>query len=94
MHLRTLNKKEMKLFDKVVGVTAVIYPLTGIPQVVKIWTEKSAAGLSLISWSFFLLVTLILITYSITKKEKKLALMWSLWVIMYIGVISGIIVYG
>ena len=89
-----MKQKVPPVLEKVVMLIAIFYPLTALPQLLEIWVGKDASGVSLLSWSFFLIVTLILITYSFMKNEKKLALMWVMWVVMYVGIIIGIIIYG
>jgi uncharacterized protein with PQ loop repeat len=86
------KKRDLPVLEKLVGIIAIAYPLTGLPQLYKIWIEKEVAGVSLLSWSFFLVVTLVLICYSWLKGEKKLSLMWSSWAVIYVAVIVGLLI--
>jgi uncharacterized protein with PQ loop repeat len=88
-----LNKKTV-LIEKIVGVVVLIYPLTAVPQIVKIWVHKNATGVSVLTWILFLLMIVPLICYSVIKKEHKLTFMWSSWAIIYVVVIVGTILYG
>lgn len=83
-----------KILEKVVAFSAVAMPFTIIPQVTDIWMNKSAAGVSVVTWLLFLLLTIPLITYSVIKGEKKLALMWSLSSAFYVAILAGIGIYG
>ena len=85
---------EMKWLENLVGVIAVIYPLSAIPQIIEIWMNKNVEGVSLLTWSLFLVLTIPLIIYAIVKKDRKLTIMWSLWSLCYVAIISGIILYG
>ena len=80
--------------EKLVGLIAMVYPLTAIPQVAKIWYYKETAGVSLLSWSLFLAFTVPLLLYVIVKKDKRLTLMWSLWALTYVSIIIGLIIHG
>jgi uncharacterized protein with PQ loop repeat len=88
-----MKHKVPPALEKIVTLIALFYPLTALPQLLEIWVGKDVSGVSLLSWSLFLIVTLILIIYSWLKNEKKLALMWSMWVVMYVGIILGLLVY-
>ena len=49
------TKDPLKRFmDKAIYVVGVFGPLMTIPQVIKIWGDKTAAGVSLISWVSYL----------------------------------------
>jgi len=85
---------KMKWLENLVGVIAVVYPLSAIPQILEIWINKNVEGVSLLTWSLFLMLTIPLIIYSIVKKDRKLTVMWGLWSIGYFGVILGLILYG
>ena len=85
---------KVRYFDNLIGAISIIYPLTGFAQVFKIWTEKTAAGVSLLTWGAFLIFTIPFLIYSFLIKDGKLALMWSLWVVVYVSVIAGVLVYG
>jgi hypothetical protein len=84
----------VKSLTNLVSIIAVLYPFTSIPQIYKIWVFKTAQGVSLLTWSLFLTFTIPLLLYSILKKEKRLMVMWSIWLLIYVAVISGIIVYS
>ena len=84
----------MKWLENLVGVIAVIYPLSAIPQIIGIWMNKNVEGVSLLTWSSFLVLTIPLIAYAIIKKDRRLTIMWSLWSLGYVAIISGLILYG
>ena len=85
---------KMKWLENLVGVIAVIYPLSAIPQIIGIWMNKNVEGVSLLTWSSFLVLTIPLIAYAIIKKDRRLTIMWSLWSLGYVAIISGLILYG
>ncbi len=84
----------MKWLENLVGVIALVYPLSAIPQIIEIWMNKNVEGVSLLTWSLFLVLTIPLIIYAIVKKDRKLTIMWSLWSLGYVAIISGLILYG
>lgn len=85
---------KVRFVDRLVLVVAVAYPLSTIPQILDIWIGRSVQGVSLITWSLFLVLQSILLAYGVVHKDRKLTLMWALWVFMYILVVVGLVIYG
>jgi len=85
--------KKIHLIDNLVLLVAIIYPLTTIPQIIEIWVVRNATGVSLLTWFSYLVLQSILLAYGIVHKEKKLILMWGLWIVMYVIVVLGLILY-
>ncbi|MFC1742228.1 hypothetical protein ACFL3V_06860, partial [Nanoarchaeota archaeon] len=50
--------RKVRLLDQAVALISIVYPITGIPQVLKIWVEKDAGGISAVSWCLFLVFTI------------------------------------
>ncbi|MBL7055809.1 hypothetical protein ISS07_02770 [Candidatus Woesearchaeota archaeon] len=92
--MNTLEGSKKEILEKAVAGIAIIYPLTAVPQITKIWVEKNVAGVSLLTWTLFLVLTIPLIFYARMIQEKKLMYMWSAWIFVYVLIISGTILYG
>ena len=75
-------------------VVGVFGPLMTIPQVIKIWGDKTAAGVSLLSWVSYLFVAVFWVVYGVMHKEKPIIVTYSTWIILEIMVVAGIILYG
>ncbi|MBS3113205.1 hypothetical protein J4418_03930 [Candidatus Woesearchaeota archaeon] len=84
----------LKSLDKLVAWSAFLYPLTALPQLYEIWINKNINGVSLLSWSLFLVFTLLLLLHSIARNDKNLIIMWLSWIVVYIGIIGGILLQG
>ncbi|MBS3156133.1 hypothetical protein J4413_02780 [Candidatus Woesearchaeota archaeon] len=97
-HKRKIKSKKsenkFKTIDNLVTVVAVVYPLSTIPQIIGIWVNKNTEGISLITWSLFLVLQSILLVYGIAHKEKRLILMWSLWCLVYAIIVVGLVLYS
>ncbi len=83
-----------KLSEQAATVAAVLYPLSAVPQAVKIFTHKDAASLSLTAWIGFTLIELIFFVYGVTHNLRPLVLTGVLWMVLYALIITGIIIYG
>lgn len=80
--------------DKAVMITAFVEPLIGLPQVIQIFTTKSAADISLSSWVGYQFVTVLWLIYGIKHKEKPIIWYQGLWLVVQTLVIIGILKYG
>ena len=87
-------KKKAFFLEKMVTAVTLIYPLTAIPQIIEIWYYHNVSGVSFLTWFLFLILIIPLILYAITKQEWKLAIMWGTWIIVYMIILIGIIVYS
>jgi uncharacterized protein with PQ loop repeat len=72
---------------------AIVEPLMTIPQIYQIWSTKQAQGVSLLSWSFYLIAAVIWLFYGIKVKDKAVVIASILWVVVESLVVVGVIVY-
>ena len=85
------NNPRIRFLDGVVSFVSLAAPLTVFPQIYSIWIEKNAEGVSLLTWTLFLLFAIPLFTYSLVHKDKKLMLMYFLFMIADALVVAGIL---
>ena len=91
---RHLHKKPKKtLFDYVLYFFVIATPLFELPQAFTIFHTKSAAGVSISTWSFFVIASLVWIIYSLRHKEWPLFVTSSLYVVIELAIVVGIIQY-
>ena len=88
------RKKWIRLMDKIIYIVGIFGPVMTVPQLVKIWIEQNAAGVSLLSWSGFIIYSLFWVTYGIIHKEKPIIFTHSLWAIMQFLIVIGVFIYG
>jgi uncharacterized protein with PQ loop repeat len=86
--------KKKNLVDKLIYIVIFIAPIMTIPQIIKIWVEKNASGLSIISWTTYALGSMLWLSYGFLHKEKPLIISHTIWTILHIMIIVGIIFYG
>jgi uncharacterized protein with PQ loop repeat len=65
-----------------------------IPQVMTIWIGRQAAGVSLLSWSAYLVSAVLWLWFGIRKRDKNIYLPCVGWIALDIGVIVGVCIYG
>ena len=88
------DKKTESPFDTLVLLASVAYPLTAVPQIIKVYSRHSAHDLSLLSWVLYAILESIFLVYAIKKHLIPFIIQDSLWVIVYIILIIAIILYG
>lgn len=76
------------------GSMSVFTMLMTIPQVMTIWVGQQAAGVSIVSWSAYLASAILWLWFGIQKRDKNIYLPCVGWIVLDIGVIAGVIVYG
>ncbi|HJO01876.1 MAG: PQ-loop domain-containing transporter [Candidatus Woesearchaeota archaeon] len=86
--------KWKRFMDKAIYVAGVFGPLMTLPQLTKIWIEKNAAGVSVISWASYLIAAIFWLIYGIMHKEKPIIFAYSLWIGLEILIVVGTIIYG
>lgn len=82
------------LFDTLVYLVSFGYPLTAVPQIIKIYSTHSAHDLSLSTWVLYAVFELILVIYGIRNKLKPVIIQGVLWIIAYSFIVVAIHKYG
>ena len=92
----TKNQKTSYIvfLDKLTFLVGVIGPFTVLPQIYSIFTQKSATGVSLLTWVLIFVVTFPWIFYGIAHKDKNIIVCFILWEVVNFGVILGVLMYG
>jgi uncharacterized protein with PQ loop repeat len=80
--------------DRLIIWVSIFGPFSAIPQVAKIWLEREASGVSVVSWALNFLLACVWLFYGIVHKEKPIIINSSLWMCMHVLVIIGTIKYG
>lgn len=73
-----------------VGVAA---PLALLPQSIQIYTTKSAAGLSLVTWILLVFFNILWTLYGIVHNDKPIIITNILFSILHISIIIGVLLY-
>ena len=79
---------------RLLGGMSIFTMLMTIPQVLTIWVGQRAAGVSVLSWSAYLLSAVLWFWFGIQKRDKNIYLPCLGWIGLDVAVIVGAIVYG
>jgi uncharacterized protein with PQ loop repeat len=83
-----------RMLRRVLAAMSLFTMLMTIPQVMTIWIERQAAGVSLLSWSAYLVSAVLWLWFGIQKRDKNIYLPSLGWVALDSGVIVGVFIYG
>ena len=79
---------------RLLGGMSVFTMLMTIPQVLTIWISQQAAGVSILSWSAYLVSAILWFWFGMQKKDKNIYLPCVGWIVLDLAVIIGVIIYG
>jgi len=88
------KEKWKKVFHKIVYIAGILASVVTIPQLLKIWIDKDVSGVSLITWSLYLVIAVLFAFYGKFHKEKVMIITYSLLAFVELFIIIGIIVYS
>ena len=73
---------------------SVLTMLMTIPQVLAVWGGQNVGGVSLVSWSAYLIAALLWFVYGLQKRDKTIYLACIGWIVLDGAVVVGVIVRG
>jgi uncharacterized protein with PQ loop repeat len=65
-----------------------------LPQVLTIWIEHQAAGVSILTWSAYLASAALWFWYGFRKRDRSIYLPCIGWLLMDGAVVAGAVIYG
>ncbi len=80
--------------SRLLGSLSVFIMLMTIPQVLTIWVGHQSAGVSLLSWSAYLLSAVLWLWYGLQKRDRNIYLPCVGWIALDGAVIFGVLIYG
>lgn len=88
-----LLKRKVAPLDALVCFFAVAAPLFEIPQAYTIFSTRSAQDVSLSTWGFFTVSSLVWFIYGLQKRAKMIVLSSGLYFVIELIVVVGILRY-
>lgn len=79
--------------ERAAYVVAIVGPLTTCPQIVQIFTTKSAEDVSIPAWIGFTLYSVFWVLYGASRKDWPLTLANALWSALQLVVVVGALLY-
>ncbi len=82
------------LLRRLLGGMSIFTLLMTVPQVLTIWVGHKADGVSVVSWSAYLLSAISWFWFGLQQRDKNIYLPCVGWVVLDGAVIAGALVYG
>lgn len=70
------------------------YPFTALPQIIQVFTSQNVTSLSLTSFALYVIFGSIFLTYAISKKLRPLIIEGALWLVIYVAMLVGILLFS
>jgi uncharacterized protein with PQ loop repeat len=80
--------------DTVLRVMSVVTMLMTVPQVLNIWVDGNAGGVSILSWSAYLVSACLWLAYGLRKHDKTIYLACIGWIGLDAAIVVGVIVHS
>jgi uncharacterized protein with PQ loop repeat len=84
----------IRFLDKLLIFVAAVSPFMTLPQIILIFSTKSAESLSLFSWGMYTFFNIPWIIYGFVHKDRPIMIAYILWFIMNLTVTVGILLYS
>ena len=89
-----VDARSETVLRRLLGGMSIFTLLMTVPQVLTIWVGQQAAGVSVWSWSAYLLSALLWFWFGIRKRDRNIYLPCIGWIALNSAVIAGALVYG
>jgi len=88
------NARSETVLRRLLGGMSIFTLLMTVPQVLTIWVGQQAAGVSVFSWSAYLLSALLWFWFGIQKRDRNIYLPCVGWIALNSAVVAGAVVHG
>jgi uncharacterized protein with PQ loop repeat len=83
-----------KVMGRLLGSMSIFTMLMTLPQVLTIWVSHQAAGVSLLSWSAYLVSAVLWFWHGLRTQDKNIYLACVGWIVLDAAVVVGVLVHG
>lgn len=87
------KNKKIQLLDRIIYVVGVLGPIMTIPQVWQIWMYERYEGVSLITWTAYLLFSVLWTIYGYVHKENAIVISSALSIAVQLLIIAGVLLF-
>ncbi len=79
--------------EKTLRLFSVVTLMLTIPQVLTVWVGREVAGVSLVSWSAYLVSACLWFVYGLQKGDRTIYLACIGWIVMDAAIVIGVVLY-
>ena len=86
--------KWKRFMDKAIYVVGAFGLVMTLPQLMNIWVDQNAAGVSVVSWGAYLVCAIFWLAYGLLHRVKPIIYTNSVWIVLETMIITGALMYG
>ncbi len=86
-------EKWKRFMDRAIYFVAFGIPIMNFPQLLKVWVEQDASGVSIVSWAGFAFFSVFWFVYGVAHKDKPLIIMNACLVVLQSLIVVGAVLY-
>jgi uncharacterized protein with PQ loop repeat len=90
----TLGLGPPAVMKRLLGGLSIFTLVMSVPQALTVWLTHQASGVSLISWSAYLVSALFWLIYGLQKRDRNIYLPCLGWIAVDATVILGVLAHG
>lgn len=80
--------------ERLLPLLSVVTMLMTVPQVLAIWLQHNAGGVSLLSWGTYLVGACLWFVHGLQKGDRTIYLACVGWIVLDAAVVVGAVLYG
>lgn len=82
------------LINRLLAGLSIFTMVMTVPQVLAIWVAHRAAGISILSWTAYLVSAVVWLSHGLVKRDKNIYLPCIGWILLDSAVIVGALLYS
>ena len=90
----TPNSKTKKSLDYLIYFFSFTTPLFELPQAYIIYSQQSSEGVSLTTWAYFVITSIVWLAYGIQHKIKPIIVAYTSYLAVELLIVVGILLYS
>lgn len=90
--MKVIKKQKLKSLDRLTYAAGILLPIFTIPQAYTVLVQGQTEGVSLFTWSFYLVSSTLFAIFGIYHKERLLMITYIPFVIIEAAIVVGILI--
>jgi len=91
-HRHKKSSNLISLVDKSIYVFALFAVAANVPQLLNIWVDKNTSGVSIVSWTGFLIASVFWLWYGLLHKEMPIIFINFLLILVQGAIVVGLLI--
>ena len=93
MHPPPVTTTSKTRFDRVLYAFSIITILMTIPQVLSVWTNRSAEGVSILTWGTYLVSACVWLVHGLEQRDPTIYRACLAWIVLDAAIVVGAVVF-